>query len=80
MHASCCAGLLEYHSQACLHACLVVLLPPGIDVDGSRHVSISHADVDTADDAICIKTTTEGHPVRNVTVSDCRSGHGWVPL
>ncbi|KAI3429230.1 hypothetical protein D9Q98_005329 [Chlorella vulgaris] len=44
----------------------------GIDVDGSRHVSISHADVDTADDAICIKTTTEGHPVRNVTVSDCR--------
>lgn len=48
--------------------------PPrtGIDVDGSRHVSISAADVDTADDAICLKATSPGHPLLHVVVRDCR--------
>ena len=41
-------------------------------MDSSRHVSITHADVDTADDAICLKTTSPGHPLEHVTVSDCR--------
>jgi polygalacturonase len=41
-------------------------------VDGSRHVSIVDADVDTADDAICLKTTSPGHPLQHVVVRDCR--------
>ncbi|EFN59558.1 hypothetical protein CHLNCDRAFT_8203, partial [Chlorella variabilis] len=44
----------------------------GIDVDGSRHVSISHADVDTADDTVCLKTTAAGFPLEHVSVTDCR--------
>eukprot|EP00887_Chlorella_sp_A99_P003216 scaffold9.g3216.t1 len=44
----------------------------GIDIDGSSHVSVSAADIDTADDAICIKTMQRGAPARWVRVADCR--------
>lgn len=50
--------------------------PAGIDVDSSRHVSITDADVDTADDALCLKTTQPGRPLEHVTVSDCRCVFG----
>ena len=63
------AGTLAGRSPVCL---LPAALHAGIDVDSSSHVSISHADVDTADDAICLKTTSPGHPLEHVTVSDCR--------
>lgn len=29
----------------------------GIDIDGSHHVTISNCIIETADDAICLKTT-----------------------
>lgn len=45
--------------------------PPGIDIDSSSHVTVTGADVDTADDAICLKTTSPGHPLEHVAVSDC---------
>lgn len=48
----------------------------GIDIDGSQQVSVRDTEVDTADDAICLKTTTPGHPLANVTVSDCRWAEG----
>lgn len=40
----------------------------GIDVDSSEHVSISGIDVDTADDALCIKTTEPGRHTAHVAV------------
>lgn len=43
----------------------------GIDVDGSRRVSIRGCRVDTADDAVCLKTTRPDKPLRDVWVSDC---------
>ena len=59
--------------------CLTVCHPiaaTGIDIDGSQQVSVRDTEVDTADDAICLKTTTPGHPLANVTVSDCRCAEG----
>lgn len=44
----------------------------GVDVDGSSNVTVSGCNVDTADDAICIKTTDARHPTSNVQVRDCR--------
>lgn len=57
-----------------------VLLPAGIDVDGSRHVTISDAEVDTADDAICLKTVEAGRPLEHVAVHDCRWAGAQPPL
>jgi len=44
----------------------------GIDIDSSSDVTVSECDIDTADDALCIKTTLAGVPVRNVYASRCR--------
>eukprot|EP00892_Ulva_mutabilis_P000389 jgi/Ulvmu1/10350/UM061_0033.1 len=41
----------------------------GIDVDSSEHVKVTNIDVDTADDALCIKTTEPGRPTAHVTVT-----------
>ena len=43
----------------------------GIDVDGSRYVTIRDVDIDTADDAICIKSTGKW-PTAHVTVTGGR--------
>ncbi len=52
----CAASLLAAWLAAChlhdpVHA-------PGIDVDSSSHVTITDCDIATADDALCIKTTS----------------------
>jgi polygalacturonase len=40
----------------------------GIDIDSSENVDVRNVDIDTADDAICIKTTQAGRGVKNVLV------------
>jgi hypothetical protein len=51
----------------------------GIDIDACRNVRISDCDIDTGDDAVCIKSTTGG-PCRNVTVSQCLLKSDWAAL
>ncbi|MDP9173975.1 MAG: glycosyl hydrolase family 28 protein [Planctomycetota bacterium] len=43
----------------------------GIDTDSCQNVKISACDIDTGDDAICLKTTST-RPCRDVTVTDCK--------
>jgi len=46
----------------------------GIDIDGCRNVLISDCIIETADDAICLKTTLTGgrtQPCENVAVTNC---------
>jgi len=42
----------------------------GIDIDGCNRVTISDVNVDSDDDALCIKSTS-GRPSENITVSNC---------
>ena len=46
----------------------------GIDIDGSHHVTVSNCIIETADDAICLKTTKNERGYRsceNVVISNC---------
>jgi polygalacturonase len=43
----------------------------GIDIDSSEAVRIAGCDIDTGDDAICLKATS-ARPCRDVSVTDCR--------
>lgn len=43
----------------------------GIDIDGSRDVAVRNSLVDTADDAICLKTTVSGYPAHHIDVHNC---------
>jgi len=43
----------------------------GIDIDSCQHVSISGCDIDSGDDALCLKTTST-QPCRDVTAGDCK--------
>jgi len=53
----------------------------GFDIDSCQDVRIQNCDIDTGDDAICLKTTSTT-PCRNVTVTHCRlkSGCGAIKL
>ncbi len=51
----------------------------GIDIDACRNVRISDCDIDTGDDAICLKSTTGG-ACRNVIVSHCLLKSDWAAL
>ena len=44
----------------------------GIDIDSSSDVTVVGCDIDTADDAICIKTTQSGMNTQRVSISDSR--------
>jgi polygalacturonase len=44
----------------------------GIDIDSSQHVTLSHSDIDTGDDGVCLKTTLGCMDLFNITVSDVR--------
>jgi len=48
----------------------------GIDIDSTSDVAIAGCDIDTEDDAICFKTTSE-QPCRNVVVSNCDLSSDW---
>ena len=43
----------------------------GIDIDSCELVHVNECDIDTGDDAICFKTTSQ-LPCRDVTVTNCR--------
>ena len=48
----------------------------GIDLDSSYDAVIKNCDINTGDDAICIKTTSP-KPTYNVKVSDCKLRSDW---
>ncbi|MBN2713640.1 MAG: right-handed parallel beta-helix repeat-containing protein [Planctomycetes bacterium] len=51
----------------------------GIDIDGSSDILISDCTIHTGDDAIVLKTKNiakTNHPIRNVTVTNCRLTSG----
>jgi polygalacturonase len=43
----------------------------GIDIDSSESVRVNDCDIDTGDDAVCLKTTS-ALPCRNVNVTGCK--------
>lgn len=43
----------------------------GIDIDSSAGVSVLNCDIDTGDDAICLKTTS-AHATRDIAIKGCR--------
>ncbi len=51
----------------------------GIDIDSSQDVKITHCDIISGDDSICLKTTSS-KPCTNITVQDCdlTSGEGTI--
>ncbi len=51
----------------------------GIDVDSCRRVRISDCDIDTGDDAICIKAT-RAIPSEDIIVTGCRISSTWGAL
>lgn len=51
----------------------------GIDVDSCRRVRISNCDIDTGDDAICIKST-RATPSEDIVVTGCRVSSTWGAL
>lgn len=51
----------------------------GIDVDCCRRVRISDCDIDTGDDAICIKAT-RATPCEDIIVTGCRISSTWGAL
>ena len=42
----------------------------GLDLDGCENVLIENCDIDTGDDAICLKSSL--NPCRNIVVRGCR--------
>lgn len=51
----------------------------GIDVDSCRRVRISDCDIDTGDDAVCIKST-RSTPSEDIVVTGCRISSVWGAL
>ncbi len=51
----------------------------GIDIDSCRRVRISDCDIDTGDDAICIKAT-RARPSEDIIVTGCRITSTWGAL
>lgn len=51
----------------------------GIDLDSCENVTVTRCDIDTGDDAICLKTTSD-KPCRRISISGCRlkSHHGAI--
>lgn len=43
----------------------------GIDIDSSTDIEVSGCRITTADDAVCLKTTSAGRPTEHVRVQDC---------
>lgn len=51
----------------------------GIDIDSCRRVRISDCDIDTGDDAVCIKST-RAEPSEDIVVTGCRISSDWGAL
>ena len=50
----------------------------GLDLDGCENVLIENCDIDSGDDAICLKSTK--NPCRNIVVRGCRVTSNTAPL
>ena len=50
----------------------------GIDLDGCEHVLIENCDIDSGDDAICLKSSL--NPCRDILVCHCRVASNTAPL
>ena len=50
----------------------------GIDLDGCENVLIENCDINSGDDAICLKSSL--HPCRNIMVRGCRVASNTAPL
>ena len=50
----------------------------GLDLDGCENVLIENCDIDTGDDAICLKSTL--HTCRNIVVRGCKVSSNTAPL
>jgi polygalacturonase len=44
----------------------------GINIDSSENIRVTHCDVDSGDDALVIKATSDGKPSRDITATDCK--------
>jgi polygalacturonase len=51
----------------------------GIDIDSCRRVRVAHCDIDTGDDAICLKAT-RATPCENITITGCVLRSEWAAL
>lgn len=51
----------------------------GIDIDSCRRVRVSDCDIDTGDDAVCIKAT-RATPSEDIVVTGCRISSDWGAL
>ena len=51
----------------------------GIDIDSCQRVRISDCDIDTGDDAVCIKST-RSQPCEDIVVTGCRISSDWGAL
>jgi polygalacturonase len=51
----------------------------GIDLDSCRRVRVAQCDVDTGDDAICLKAT-RATPCENITITGCVLRSDWAAL
>ncbi len=49
----------------------------GIDIDACRRVNISGCNIDTGDDAVCMKATVD-RPCRDITVKNCIISTNWA--
>lgn len=50
----------------------------GLDLDGCENVVIENCDIDSGDDAICLKSSK--NPCRNIVVRNCRVASNTAPL
>lgn len=50
----------------------------GLDLDGCENVLIENCDIDSGDDAICLKSSL--HPCRNIVVRGCKVTSNTAPL
>lgn len=50
----------------------------GLDLDGCENVLIENCDIDSGDDAICLKSSL--NPCRNIVVRNCRVSSNTAPL
>jgi hypothetical protein len=68
VHLSQCHNVLVEHVNINSHA---GSNNDGIDIDSCELVRVNDCDIDTGDDAICFKTTSQ-LPCRDVTITNCR--------
>ncbi len=52
----------------------------GLDFDGCTNVRVSDSDFDNSDDCICLQTSREDRPCRNVVITNCTFSTKWAGI